>query len=285
MLARVIDALRFDALGCDSILASNINNSITEKRSKMIRFPHLLIVLCFAAAVANHADAADPPKQTAPATAAANTPPEGFVALFNGKDLTGWKGLLKGPLDNPVERAKLTPEQHADAQKVADENMRQHWAVQDGVLVYDGKGRSLATAKDYGDFEMLVDWKILKDGDSGIYLRGSPQIQIWDPASKVAAGVGSGGLYNNEKGPSKPSKVADKPIGDWNTFWIKMVEDKVWVKLNDELVVDGVVMENYWERKANPDKPIFPTGQIELQNHRNPLYFRNIFIKELPAQK
>ena len=101
----------------------------------------------------------------------------------------------------------------------------------------------------------------------------------------MAAGTGSGGLYNNVKGASKPSKVADKPIGEWNTFWIKMVGDKVWVKLNGELVVDGVVMENYWERKANPDAPIDPTGQIELQNHRNPLYFRNIYIKELPAQK
>ena len=154
-----------------------------------------------------------------------NTPPEGFVALFNGKDLTGWKGLLKHPLDSPKERAKATPEQLAEAQKEADQNMREHWTVHEGVLVFepgaDKSGRSLATAKDYGDFEMFVDWKIKEHGDSGIYLRGSPQVQIWDPASKPAAGVGSGGLYNNEKHPSKPTKVADKPIGEWNTFRIK----------------------------------------------------------------
>ena len=124
---------------------------------------------------------------------------------------------------------------------------------------------------------MLVDWKILKDGDSGIYLRGSPQVQIWDPASKIANGVGSGGLFNNQKNPSKPSKVADKPIGEWNTFRIKMVGDKVSVWLNGELVVDNVVLENYWER----DKPIYPTGQIELQNHGNTLWFKNVYIKEL----
>ncbi len=213
---------------------------------------------------------------------ALNKPPEGFVALFNGKDLTGWKGLLKSPYDNPAERAKLTPEQLKELQKEADENMRAHWKVVDGVLVFDGKGRSLCTAKDYGDFEMLVDWKIEKAGDSGIYLRGSPQVQIWDTAREdVGAQVGSGGLYNNQKNPSKPSKIADKPVGEWNSFRIGMIGERVTVILNDEIVTDNVIMENYWER----DKPIYPTGQIELQNHGNFLYFRNIYIRELPREK
>jgi hypothetical protein len=153
--------------------------------------------------------------------------------------------------------------------------MRAHWKVQDGALVFDGKGRSLCTAKDYGDFEMYVDWKILPKGDSGIYVRGTPQIQIWDPGHEK--GVGSGGLFNNQKNPSKPTETADKPIGEWNTFWIKMVGDKVWVKLNGKLVVDGVPLENYWDRKA----PLPATGQIELQNHGNTLWFKNIYIKEL----
>lgn len=202
------------------------------------------------------------------ASAADNTPPEGFTALFNGKDLTGWKGLVASP---PV-RAKMTPEQLADAQKKADEQMRAHWKVEDGVLVFDGKGSSLCTAKDYGNFELYVDWKILPKGDSGIYLRGTPQVQIWENP------VGSGGLYNNQKNPSKPTKVADKPVGEWNSFRIKMVGEKVSVWLNGELVVDNVTMENYWER----DKPIYPTGQIELQNHGNTLYFKNIYLRELP---
>ncbi len=211
-----------------------------------------------------------------------NQPPEGFVALFNGKDLTGWKGLLKSPYDNPAKRAALSPDEKAKLQQEADENMRAHWSVADGVLTFDGKGRSLCTIKDYGDFEMLVDWKILKDGDSGIYLRGSPQVQIWDTARRlVGAEVGSGGLYNNQKNPSKPTKVADKPVGEWNSFRITMIGEKVTVILNDELVVDNVVMENYWER----DKPIYPTGQIELQNHGNFLYFRNIYIREIPREK
>jgi len=206
--------------------------------------------------------------------AADNTPPEGFVALFNGKDLTGWKGLV----GNPKSRAAMTPDQLAEAQKKADEDMRAHWQVIDGALVFDGKGRSLCTAKDYGDFELYVDWKILPHGDSGIYLRGTPQVQIWDPAGNPE---GSGGLYNNQKHPRKPLKCADKPIGEWNTFRIKMVGEKVTVWLNGELVVDDVVLENYWER----DKPIYPTGQIELQNHGNTLYFKNIYIREIPREE
>ncbi|MHC4703713.1 MAG: hypothetical protein ACYTFQ_24400, partial [Planctomycetota bacterium] len=66
-----------------------------------------------------------------------NTPPEGFKALFNGKDLTGWKGLLKRPYDNPIKRA-LAPDKLKELQKEADENMRAHWSVVDGVLVFDG---------------------------------------------------------------------------------------------------------------------------------------------------
>jgi hypothetical protein len=209
--------------------------------------------------------------------AADDQPPAGFTALFNGRDLTGWKGLPKNPLDNPAKRAAASADELAAAQKEADEDMRAHWSVVDGTLVFDGKGRSLCTAKDYGDFELLVDWKILPLGDSGIYLRGSPQVQIWDPAVKLAAGTGSGGLYNNQKNPAKPSVNADKPIGEWNTFRIKMVGDKVSVWLNDVLVTDNVVLENYWDR----DKPIYPTGQIELQNHGNTLYFKNAYIREL----
>jgi hypothetical protein len=212
-----------------------------------------------------------------------NSPPPGFTALFNGRDLTGWKGLLKPPLDNPAKRAALKPDELAEAQREADELMRKCWRVEDGVLVFNGKGRSLCTAKDYGDFEMYVDWKIEPKGDSGIYLRGCPQVQIWDPFTKPAdydTHAGSGGLYNNKKNPSQPLKLADNPIGQWNTFYIKMVGDRVTVKLNGILVVDNTVMENYWER----DKPIYPTGQIELQNHGSTLWFRNIFIREIPRK-
>ncbi|MBA3451351.1 MAG: DUF1080 domain-containing protein [Chloroflexia bacterium] len=221
-----------------------------------------------------------------------NVPPPGYTALFNGKDLTGWKGLpLKANMNarqkaaqpyvamTMPERLKAAPEELAEAQQRGDESAHQHWKVEDGVIVFDGKGQNLCTAKDYGDFELYCDWKITERSDSGIYVRGSPQIQIWDPfrgpTPKTGERQGSGGLFNNQKNPKNPLVRADKPIGEWNTFWIKMVGDKITVKLNDTVVAESVTMENYWER----DKPLYSTGTIELQNHGNTLYFRNIFIK------
>jgi hypothetical protein len=195
-----------------------------------------------------------------------NAPPPGFTALFNGKDLTGWQGLVELP-----ERTKLTKEEFAAKQRAANEQYLPHWTVSNGVLHYDGKGQSLQTSRDYGDFELLVDWKIGPKGDTGIYLRGNPQVQIWDNPQ------GSGGLYNNKVSPRVPLKVADKPIGEWNTFRIIMKADKVSVWLNGELVVDNVTMENYWQR----DQPIPARGPIELQHHGNPIEFKNIYVKEL----
>jgi len=203
-----------------------------------------------------------------------NQSPRGFTSLFNGKDLTGWKGLVA----NPVKRAQMSADELIREQLRADSLMRAHWHVVDGVLYFDGHGASLCTDKDYANFEMWVDWKIEKFGDSGLYLRGSPQVQIWDPTQWPE---GSGGLYNNKNNPGKPLVRADNPVGEWNTFHIIMRGERVTVWLNDVLVVDNVILENYWER----DKPIYPAGQIELQAHRSPLYFKNIFIKELPNEE
>ncbi|MFC1477268.1 DUF1080 domain-containing protein [candidate division KSB1 bacterium] len=208
--------------------------------------------------------------------AAANNWPddEGFVALFNGKDLSGWKGLV----GNPVSRSKMSAQELADAQAKADEVMRAHWRIEDGSLVFDGssEGSHLCTIREYGDFEMKVDWKIEPGGDSGIYLRGTPQVQIWDITQNPE---GSGGLYNNQNNPRNPLEIADRPAGEWNTFLIRMVDDKVTVYLNNVLVVDNTVMENYWDR----DLPIFPREQLELQSHGSKLYFKNIRIKDLDA--
>jgi HEAT repeat protein len=198
----------------------------------------------------------------------------GYVPLFDGRSLDGWKGLVA----DPPARAKMTPAELAAAQAAADETMRAHWKVVDGVLAFDGKGESLCTKGDYADFELLADWRIEKGGDSGLYLRGSPQVQIWDAEANP---IGSGGLYNNEKGPSKPAEKADRPVGEWNSFRVIMIGDRVTVYLNDKRVVDDTVLENYWERA----KPIYPTGQIELQAHGNPLFFRNVYVREIPRDE
>jgi len=205
----------------------------------------------------------------------------GFVSLFNGKDLTGWKGLV----ENPIKRAKMSEKELALAQAKADEVMRNGWYVKDGVLYFNGKGNNIATVKPYGDFEMLVDWKLSpigKEGDAGIYLRGTPQVQIWDTSRvNVGAQVGSGGLYNNKKYESKPLQVADNPLGEWNTFRILMKGEKVTVYLNGMLVTDNVPLENYWDRNQS----IFPLEQIELQAHGTEVAYRDITIREIPRKE
>lgn len=201
----------------------------------------------------------------------------GFVPMFNGKDLTGWQGLV----ENPVARAKMSKEDLAQKQKAVDATIGESWTIKDGMIVFNGKGNNLCSVKEYGDFEMWVDWRITRSGDSGIYLRGTPQVQIWDTSRiDVGAQVGSGGLYNNQKNPSKPTQVADNPINDWNTFYIKMIGEKVTVILNGITVVDNVTLENYWDRNI----PIFPKGAIELQAHGTDLGFRDIYVREIKSE-
>ena len=203
----------------------------------------------------------------------------GFVSMFNGKDFAGWKGLV----ENPVKRAQMSAQELAAKQKVADEAMRRDWQVADGLLSFVGDGYdNICTEKQYGDFEMYVDWRLDPNGkepDAGIYLRGTPQVQIWDTSRRnVGAQVGSGGLYNNKVNESKPSHVADNKLGHWNTFFIRMVGDRVSVWLNGEQVVDNVIMENYWDRS----QPIPAIDQIELQAHGSRVDYRNLYINELP---
>ncbi len=148
---------------------------------------------------------------------------EGFRPMFNGRDLSGWQGLV----ENPVARARMRRVDLERKQAEANVLVPANWSVKDGCIVFNGKGNNLCSVTEYGDFELLVDWKITKDGDSGIYLRGTPQVQIWDTSrTDVGAQVGSGGLYNNQVNPSKPLKVADNPVGDWNTFRIMMTGEK-----------------------------------------------------------
>ena len=199
----------------------------------------------------------------------------GFTSIFNGKNLDGWQGLV----ENPIARDTMFRTDLRRKQLEADAKLKDNWKVEDGKIVFFGEGyQNLCSVKSYRDFELIVDWKITKGGDSGIYLRGSPQVQIWDTALvEQGAQVGSGGLYNNQEHESKPLAVADNAVGDWNTFRIIMIQDKVTVYLNGILVTDNTVLENYWDRTM----PIFREGPIELQAHGTNLQFRDIYIREL----
>ena len=207
----------------------------------------------------------------------------GFTKLFNGNNFENWEGVFEEPYNNPYKRGSLIKSRFNKYKKIATRKMKKHWKVVDGTLHYDGskKGRSLMTRKKYSNFEFYVSWKLEKNGDSGIYLKSTPQIQIWDPSNKAVrrhgAHRGSGGLWNNKNGERFPLKMADKPIGQWNTFYIKMLNDYVTVYLNDTLIVDKVKLENYWWR----GKPLLRNAPIELQTHGSKVWFKDIYIKEL----
>jgi hypothetical protein len=244
-------------------------------------------------------------------------PPPGFTALFNGQDLTGWRGgdtfdhrkLLAMPADQrEAQIAKWT------------KTMKAHWRVEKGErvndlqgacgaaektkqgagavalimqshetpeLVNDGQGAYATTEKDYGDFELFVDYRTVPLADSGIYLRGCPQVQIWDYTEKakfpLGADKGSGGLWNNSPGaPGKdPLVLADKPFGEWNTVRVLMVGARVSVWLNHKLVVDHALLENYYDRKT----PVPPKGPIQLQTHGGEIRWRNLFVREIGSDE
>ena len=211
-------------------------------------------------------------------------PPAGFTALFNGTDLTGWRG--GDTFDHRKLLAMPEAERAAQIEKWTA-TMKEHWRAEGGEFVNDGKGAYATTEKDYGDFELLVEYKTVPLADSGIYLRGVPQVQIWDSTEKSKANIGadkgSGGLWNNSAGaPGKdPLVLADKAFGEWNKFRIVMVGSRVSVWLNDKLVVDHATMENYYDRAV----PIPARGPIELQTHGGEIRWRNIFLREIGSDE
>ncbi|CAN5904900.1 DUF1080 domain-containing protein [soil metagenome] len=258
-------------------------------------------------------------------TFAQDQPPTGFTTLFNGKDLKGWYGWST---QDPTDLWKMSPEEQAaykqksveggltDKKGVATtEHINAHWKAENNEIINDGKGLYLTTDKDYGDFELMVEYKALPDGDSGIYLRGIPQVQIWDSTKGDPRGLGqdkgSGGLWNNSKGADgkDPSKNMDKPLGEWNSFKVKMIGERVTVVFNGETVVDNAVLENYFANKkagyvafAKPGQPTdapkeekipngfmrdpaFAKGPIQLQTHGSEIRWRNVFIREIPAEE
>jgi hypothetical protein len=219
---------------------------------------------------------------------ALNQPPKGFTPLFNGKDLTGFRGgdtfdhrkLLAMPeADRAAQIAKWTK----TLTEVDAKTGKPNWHVENGELVNGGNGAYATTEKDYGDFELLLEYKTVPLADSGIYLRGVPQVQIWDSTEKakfnIGANKGSGGLWNNSPGaPGKdPLVLADKPFGQWNSFRIVMVGSRVSVWLNGKSVVQHAVMENFYDRK----KPIPARGPIQLQTHGGEIRWKNVFIREI----
>jgi hypothetical protein len=236
-----------------------------------------------------------------PTSAADPKPPAGFTALFNGKDFTGLRGYR--PDFSPAEVTKMSAEDRDKWYAQWTEDMKKNWTIENGELVNKGKGAYVAT-KDYGDVEFMVDYKMEPTVDSGIYMKATPQVQIWDftnqEAFKHGADKGSGGLWNNPASwPGKDPLVrADNPIGQWNKVRVYMVGERCTVWLNDKLVVDNARLANFFDRpdpkkpktdaqKAVPVKvPLPKVAPILLQTHPpvgKEIRWRNLYAREIPV--
>ena len=208
----------------------------------------------------------------------------GFTDILPGADLAGWRGA------DTFDHRKLMALPEADrAAKIEawNKSARAHWHTEGSELLTDGHGPCVATLRDYGDVEFRLEYMISPKGDSGVYLRNVPQVQIWDPENKAewrnGADKGSGGLWNNSAGaPGKdPLVKADKPAGQWNTLRIIQVGARVSVWLNDQLVVDHATLENYYDRSVAIPK----VGPLLLQSHGTPTRWRNLRVREIPGDE
>jgi serine/threonine protein kinase len=205
-------------------------------------------------------------------------PPRGFRSLFDGATLTGWHGL------NPHDIAKEAPERKATLVQQQRNDFPKCWRVENGELVNLGTGPYATTLESFGNIDLLIEYKTVAGADSGIYLRGTPQIQIWDttlpdtPNHKHS--LGSGGLFNNTAGsPGRDPLVrADKPFGQWNQFRIRQIGARTWVWLNEKQVVDGALWEPFWDKS----KPLPEKAPIMLQTFGGEIRWRNIFVRDIP---
>ncbi len=223
-------------------------------------------------------------QQTPPIESA---PPTGFVSLFNGKDLSGWFAIKT---QSPRSFNAMSQEDQDAAIAAARKTTAEHWRVKNGEIVNDGKGPYLTTEQNFGDYELMIEYKTVARADSGVYLKGTPQVQIWDSTDEskfnIGADKGSGGLWNNspDSAGKHPLAKADMPFGQWNQLKIRQLGARTTVYLNGVLVVDHAVMENrHWGKKSG--LPLINRGPIQLQTHGGEIRWRNIFIREISAEE
>jgi hypothetical protein len=210
--------------------------------------------------------------------------PKGFTSLLNGKDLSNWYGWST---KNPEELWKLSTEEQKAYKDESRKDINEHWSIDGDVIVNDGHGLYLTTEKEFSDYELLIDYKTVPKADSGIYLKGVPQVQIWDYTDPGKFGIGgdkgSGGLWNNSKGAKgkDPLVLADNKLGEWNSFRIRQVGARTTIWLNKKLIVDHATLENYFDRS----RPLFHHGPIQLQTHGGEISWRNIYVRDIDTEE
>jgi hypothetical protein len=204
----------------------------------------------------------------------------GEVQLFNGKDFSQWHGR---PTVDPTTFDAIDAKQ----KEAWNQEVAQHWKIEDGVIVSDGQGAYLTTNQDFADFEFSFEYWIVPTSDSGVYLRGIPQVQIWDPDAENnkpnGNEKGSGGLWNNPAGwPGKDPLVrADNPPGKWNAMRIRLIGERCSVWLNDQCVVNNARLHNFFAK----GEPLPKKGPIQLQTHGAEIRWKNLKLVEYSAEE
>lgn len=208
----------------------------------------------------------------------AETNKNGWKKLFDGKTKKGWHSYGKA-------------------------NAGEAWKIADGTLYVDPsikEGGDLVTDEEYGNFDLKLEWKISKNGNSGIlinikedaakynetYITG-PEIQVLDndghPDGKITKHR-AGDLYDLVKSSSEPIK----PVGEWNAVEIISNKGKLQIFVNGTNVVTTTMWDDNWRSmiagskfKNWSDFGTFKQGKIALQDHGNAVWYRNIEIKKL----
>lgn len=200
---------------------------------------------------------------------------DGWRLLFNGENFEGWHIYNRG--------APAAP-----------------WSVQEGAIgLAGGGGGDLITDEEFGPFELSLEWKISEGGNSGIiYLihesseipntyNTGPEMQVLDDAKHADGQIPShraGALYDF----AEPFAEATKPVGEWNEARIVFTGDRIEHWLNGEKVAESSYGDDEWREKVAASKfatmPLFGTfdrGRIALQDHGDPVWYRNIKIRAL----
>ncbi|MEM9367653.1 MAG: DUF1080 domain-containing protein [Planctomycetota bacterium] len=207
-----------------------------------------------------------------------------FRSLFDGETLQGWKAI---PHFSPYKLEQMDVQEREEKLAQWWTEAQDHWSVSDKQLINDGKGPYLVTKETFSDYELRLQYKTVSRADSGIYLKGCPQVQIWDYTDpkkfKIGADKGSGGLWNNPAGweGKDPLTLADRPFGEWNDVRVVQIGSRTSVWWNDYQVVDNARMDNYWQR----GEPLPPEGSIWLQTHGGEIRWKHISIREIGADE
>ncbi len=176
---------------------------------------------------------------------------EGWKPLFNGKDLSGWQNARQPSAENK-------------------------WKVEDGTMTNALHGNDVATVDTFKDFELKLQYKTVKGGNSGVYLRGRVEIQVLDSFAKKRVGKGDDGAIYDQF----PPKVnASKPVGKWNSLNVTYKGDKVTAKLNGKVIHDNQQVVKVTGGALSGE--VNAAGPLMLQGDHGKVWYRKIMIRPI----